>query len=168
MRTDLILFSVILAADRIIKVIIPKILDLHQSIKVIPGFFHITYMRNSGGAFGILGSWDSPYRRWFFILASLAALLLLYFLYRQAASTTSKHAKTAVILVASGAAGNLYDRVVNGEVVDFLDFFIGNLHWPAFNVADIAITMGAFLLAYIYLSEERSEVNHETDNSGAT
>jgi signal peptidase II len=167
MRIDIILFSVILAADRAIKIIVPALMDLHQSIPVIPGFFHITYVRNSGGAFGILGSWDSPYRRLFFILASVAALVLLYILYRQAALTTSRYAKTAVILIASGAAGNLYDRIATGEVVDFLDFYIGNSHWPAFNVADTAITTGAFLLGYIYL-RDRKETTSEMDRPGVS
>jgi signal peptidase II len=166
MRIDIFLFSIILAIDRIIKIIIPRVLDLHQSIPVIPGFFHITYVRNSGGAFGILGSWDSPYRRLFFILASVAALVLLCILYRQVALTLSRYARTAVVLIASGAAGNLYDRTTTGEVVDFLDFFIGSHHWPAFNVADTAITIGAFLLAYVYL-KERNELTHEVDRSGA-
>lgn len=166
MRIDIFFFSLILATDRIIKIIIPRLLDLHQSIPVIPGFFHITYVRNSGGAFGILGSWDSPYRRLFFILASVAALVLLYILYREAASTASRYAKTAVIFIASGAAGNLYDRIMTGEVVDFLDFFIGSHHWPAFNVADTAITTGALLLAYTYL-KDRNEITHEMDQSGA-
>lgn len=165
MRIDILLFTVILAADRTIKVIVPRYLDLYQSIPVIPGFFQITYVKNSGGAFGILGGWDSPYRRLFFIMASVTALVLLYILYRQAALTTSRHAKTAVILIASGAAGNLYDRSMTGEVVDFLDFFIGRHHWPAFNVADIAITTGAVLLAYIYL-RNRNEITHEMDQSG--
>ena len=167
MKIDIWLFSVILAVDRIIKVIIPRILDLHQSAAVIPGFFQITYVRNTGGAFGILGAWDSPYRRLFFILASVAALALLFILYRQAASTTSRYAKSAIVLIASGAAGNLYDRVVTGGVVDFLDFFIGNNHWPAFNVADIAITAGALLLAYIYLRDHK-EMTSEADQPGAS
>lgn len=166
MRIDLLLFSLILAGDRVVKIIIPHYLDLHQSVPVVPGFFDITYVRNSGGAFGILGSWDSPYRRLFFVLASITALVLLYILYRQAALTASRSARTAIILIASGAAGNLYDRAVAGEVVDFLDFFIGSHHWPAFNVADVAISTGAFLLAYVYL-RDRDEMPRGMDQAGA-
>jgi signal peptidase II len=167
MRIDILLFSVILAVDRLIKVILPRIMDLHQSIPVFPGFFHITFVKNSGGAFGILGSWESPYKRLFFILASVAALVLLFILYRQATLAASSYARTAVVLIASGAAGNLYDRIVTGEVVDFLDFFIGSHHWPAFNVADTAITTGAIFLAYVYLRDS-NELTPETDGSGAT
>jgi len=152
MRTDAILFSVILAADRIIKALVPRFMDLNQSIPVIPGFFQITFVKNTGGAFGILAGWDSPLRRGFFILASVAALLLLFFLYRQAVRSPSKPLQTALVLIAGGALGNLYDRFTTGEVVDFLDFFIGRLHWPAFNVADSAIFVGAVFLIYLHLT----------------
>lgn len=167
MRTDVLLFTVILAADRIIKVIIPRLMDLYQSIPVIPGFFHITYVKNSGGAFGILAGWTSPLRRFFFILASIVALGLLYYLYRQAIRATSRYLRLAIVLVAAGAAGNLYDRATTGEVVDFLDFFFGRYHWPAFNVADSAITIGALLLGYLYLTGSTDEpVEH--GESGAS
>jgi signal peptidase II len=99
MRFDFLLFSLVLAADRIFKIVIPSHLDLHRSLPVIPGFFQITYVRNSGGAFGILGSWDSPYRRLFFVLASIAALVLLFILYRQVARSGSRFATYAVILL---------------------------------------------------------------------
>ena len=157
MRTDVLLFTVILATDRIIKAIIPRLMDLYQSIPVIPGFFHITHVKNSGGAFGILADWTSPLRRFFFILASIVALGLLYYLYRQAIRATSRYLRLAIVLVAAGAVGNLYDRATTGEVVDFLDFFVGRYHWPAFNVADFAITIGALLLGYLYLTGSTDE-----------
>jgi len=152
MRVDAIIFSLTLVADRVIKILIPRLMDLHQSIPVIPGFFHLTYVRNTGGAFGILAGWDSPFRRYFFIFASIAALMMLYYLYRQASAGSSRYLRLSVVLIASGAVGNLYDRIVTGEVVDFLDFFIGRHHWPAFNLADTAITTGALLLGYLYLT----------------
>ena len=152
MRTDALWFSVIVAADRIIKALVPRFMDLHQSIPVIPSFFQITYVKNTGGAFGILAGWDSPLRQAFFIFASIAALALLYFLYRQAVRNASKPLRLALVLIAGGAMGNLYDRSVTGEVVDFLDFFIGRYHWPAFNLADSAIFIGAVFLTYLYMT----------------
>ena len=80
MIRDTVLFTVILTADRVTKMIVPRFMDLHQSIPVIPDLFNLTYVRNTGGAFGILASWNSPMRRGFFIVASLAAIVLLWFL----------------------------------------------------------------------------------------
>lgn len=143
---DLSLFLLILTADRITKVIVPYYMDLHQSIPVIPSFFNLTYVRNAGGAFGILSSWESPARRLFFIGASLCAIILLGYLYKQARSDQSPVLRLSLVSIGAGAFGNLYDRAVTGQVVDFLDFFAGPYHWPAFNVADSAITVGAAVL----------------------
>jgi signal peptidase II len=152
MKADALWFWAIVAADRIFKALIPRLLELHQSITVIPGFFQITYVKNTGGAFGILAGWDSPIRRGFFIFASIAALALLFFLYRQAVTSASTPLRFALILIAAGAMGNLYDRCITGEVVDFLDFFVGRHHYPAFNLADSAITIGAVFMAFLYLT----------------
>ena len=81
MIRDAIIFTAVITADRITKMIVPHFMDLHQSIPVIPNLFNFTYVMNTGGAFGILASWDSPMRRGFFIIASLAAIVLLWFLY---------------------------------------------------------------------------------------
>jgi len=155
MRADLLLLAFILGMDRAVKALIPRFLEIHESIPVIPGFFRITYLKNTGGAFGILSGWDSPLRQAFFILASATALGLLFFLYRQAARDNLRYLRLSFVLIAGGALGNLYDRVATGQVVDFLDFFIGRHHWPAFNVADMAISAGAVLLAWFYLTEHR-------------
>ena len=149
---DISLFSFIVAADRITKVMVPRFLELHGSVPVISGLFDITYARTSGGAFGLLSAWDSPLRRGFFIFASIAALVLLLFLYRQAARSSSRSLRLALVAIGGGAFGNLYDRAFTGEVVDFLDFYLGSWHWPAFNVADIAISTGAVILGYLYLT----------------
>jgi signal peptidase II len=152
MRTDAFWFFGIIVADRITKVLVPRLMDIHQSIPVIPGFFQFTFVKNTGGAFGILAGWDSPLRRGFFIIASLGALFLLYFLYRQMVRDGSKSMRVSLVFIAAGALGNLYDRFTTGEVVDFLDIFIGRHHWPAFNLADSAISIGAVLLIYLYLT----------------
>ena len=152
MRFDLPILLVILATDRITKIIVPRLMDLHQSVPVVPGFFHITYVRNTGAAFGILSGWNSPYRRLFFILASIAAIALLFFLYRQAAAGSSRYLRLSIVLIAAGALGNLYDRAITGHVVDFFDLFAGSYHWPAFNVADSSITVGVLVLGYLYLT----------------
>jgi signal peptidase II len=162
MRADLLTLLLILTADRITKVIVPLLMDLHQSIPVIPGFFHITYVRNTGVAFGILAGWESPLKRGFFILASVVALILLWILYKQAVSSSLRSLRLALVLITAGAVGNLFDRAMTGEVVDFLDFFIGRHHWPAFNAADSAITVGAVFLAFLYLTG-RAELQRDQE-----
>ncbi|HDL53073.1 MAG TPA: signal peptidase II [Proteobacteria bacterium] len=128
-----------------------NLMDLYQSTPVIPSFFHLTYVRNTGGAFSIMAGWDSPLRRAFFIVVSLCALFLLFYLYRQARRSASIQVRLAITAIAAGAVGNLYDRAVTGKVVDFLDVFVGPYHWPAFNVADSAITIGAISMGILFL-----------------
>lgn len=163
MIRDTVLFVVVIVADRVTKMIVPLFMELHQSIPVIPDLFNFTYVRNTGGAFGILASWDSPLRRGFFIVASIGAVVLLGFLYRQAVAGSSRLLRLSLVLIGGGAVGNLYDRAVSGEVVDFLDFYLGSYHWPAFNVADSAITCGALLLAYLFFTGEASVLEGRQD-----
>lgn len=158
MKLDISLFSLIVAADRFTKALIPRFLELHESVPVISGFFDIIYARNSGGAFGLLSTWDSPLKRGFFIVASIAALAMLGYLYRQATKSSFRSLRLALVAIGGGAFGNLYDRALTGEVVDFLDFYIGSWHWPAFNVADIAISTGAVILGYLYLTGRAEEI----------
>jgi len=163
MIRDAIIFITVIAGDRITKAVVPHFMDLHQSIPVIPNLFNFTYVKNTGGAFGILASWDSPVRRGFFILASLAAIVLLLFLYRQAAAGSSRLLRISLALIGGGAFGNLYDRAISGEVVDFLDFYIGSYHYPAFNIADSGISVGAVILAYLYFKGEADIFNGGRD-----
>ena len=149
---DLFLFILILTADRVTKVLVPHFMDLYESIPVIPSFIHLTYVRNTGGAFGILSGWDSPLRRIFFIVASLGALTLLLYLYRQTVRSGSRALRLSLTAIGAGAMGNLYDRIFSGGVVDFIDIFVGPYHWPSFNVADSAISVGAVTLLFLYMT----------------
>ncbi|TNF46377.1 signal peptidase II [bacterium] len=156
---DLFLFILILTADRVTKVLIPHFMDLYESIPVIPSFLHLTYVRNTGGAFGILAGWDSPLRRVFFIAASFGALMLLLHLYRHAVRSGSRPVRLSITAIGAGALGNLYDRVFSGGVVDFIDVFAGPYHWPSFNIADSAISVGAVALLYLYLTGHIDDSN---------
>ncbi len=121
--------------------------SLHESLPVIPGFFDLTYVRNPGAAFGFLAQASPAFRSFFFsAVAVVAVFLILYFIIRHKEGTLLQTA--ALSLISGGALGNLLDRVRFGEVVDFLDFYVGSYHWPAFNVADSAISAGACLLLY--------------------
>ena len=108
MIRDAFVFTAVITADRITKALVPHFMDLHQSIPVIPNLFNFTYVRNTGGAFGILATWDNPMRRAFFIIASIAAIILLWVLYRQAASGTSRLLRLSLVFI--GYVGNYLSR----------------------------------------------------------
>jgi signal peptidase II len=148
----LIVSAVLLALDQATKLYIDSRFALYESVTVIEHFFNITYVRNKGAAFGILS--DSAIRVPFFItVATLAAVGILWYL-RQLRE--DQHLlQTALTLVFAGAIGNLIDRVRLGEVIDFLDVHWYQYHWPAFNVADSAITVGVGLLLLDLWFEER-------------
>ena len=132
-------------ADQVIKRIVHKTFDLGDSVAVIPGFFNLVYLRNSGGAFSILDGLPPLWGRLFFICATVAALAFVFYLYR---SHTSGNlwGRAGMILVFGGGLGNLVDRVAYGEVIDYLLFYYGQYHWPAFNLADSGITVGVGLM----------------------
>jgi signal peptidase II len=126
---------IILVLDQASKFEICRLMELHESIPVIPGIFHITYILNKGAAFGILEN-----QRWFFLAVAIL-LFVLYFIFREKIPQ-HKLVQIGVGLLLGGAMGNALDRFLNGSVVDFFDFRI----WPVFNVADIGIVVGVGLL----------------------
>jgi signal peptidase II len=145
----LILFVV--SADQLTKLWIMKTLPLYGKRILIPGFFNLVHFTNTGAAFGLLAGEHALWRQVFFIVVALVALVAIFFAYREVKA--KKFVFTvAVGLIAGGALGNLVDRVRFGAVVDFLDFHMKNYHWPAFNVADSAISVGVglFLVASLF------------------
>jgi len=142
--------------DQASKAHIMQTMRLHESIPVIPNLFSLTYIRNPGAAFGILASSSNGFRLLFFGFTSLFALALLgtiFFRLRQ--DDWVGHLSIAGIL--GGAIGNLLDRLRYGEVIDFLDFYLEGYHWPAFNVADAAISVGVFFLIFHFAVEKSGE-----------
>jgi signal peptidase II len=140
--------------DQATKLQIMQTMRLYESIPIIPDFFSLTYIRNPGAAFGLLASSSAWFRMVFFGLASLFALILLgtiFFRLRH----DDRIGQFSVAAILGGAIGNLLDRLRYGEVVDFLDVYIGAYHWPAFNVADTAISVGVFFLFIHYLLERK-------------
>ncbi len=146
----------VLALDQITKLLIATRFPLHETQPLISGFFNLVHVRNKGMAFGIM---NRPGAEWGFIIllgATLGAVaLLLFWFYRLKAE--DKGMMLPLSLILGGAIGNLIDRVRLGEVVDFLDFYVGPYHWPAFNVADSAITVGTLWLAVILLFHSGSK-----------
>jgi len=145
---------VVLVSDQFTKYLVDSHFRLYESVTIVENFFHLTYVRNKGAAFGMLA--DSAIRIPFFITVSvLAALGILW--YFNHARHLQKLAIIALSLIFSGAVGNLIDRIRFGEVIDFLDIHWYEHHWPAFNVADSAITVGVALLLLDVWREERQK-----------
>ncbi len=133
--------GVVIIADQVTKFIILRDVGLHTTIPVIPGWFQITHVQNPGGAFGFLADQSALVRGILFLAVSTVAVGLVVWFYHKT-PPTHRWLAAGFALICGGAIGNLIDRVRIGRVVDFLDFYVGRWHWPAFNVADSAITIG--------------------------
>lgn len=135
----------IVCLDQVSKIIVLKSLRIYESVPVIKGFFNLVHVRNRGMAFGLMNRPDMDFGFWILVSATiLAIVLLLFWFYRMA--DESNWTTFGLSLILGGALGNLIDRVRLHEVIDFLDVYVGSYHWPAFNVADAAITVGAFMV----------------------
>jgi signal peptidase II len=133
--------AAIVVVDQVTKAVVDRTMPLHHSIPIIDGFFNLTYIRNTGAAFGIFSGSHEVFRLPFLIgVAILAIGFILMMLKRLRDGETGLTLALAFIL--GGAAGNLIDRILYGEVIDFLDVYWSHYHWPAFNVADSCITIG--------------------------
>ena len=148
--------GLIVSADQITKALILKYLPLHKSVPVIAGIFDITHVLNPGGAFGLMANMSVVVRTVILLfISSLAVGLIFYFYIKTPRGYGFLAAGFALIF--GGAIGNLIDRVRMGMVVDFLDFYIGPHHWPAFNIADSAITVGIFIFIFHLLFKKMPE-----------
>lgn len=131
-------------ADQITKAWVLLSIPPYTEIPVLKGFFSLVHVRNRGAAFGFLNRDDIAWQFWLFLGASILAAGVIITLAKH--SRANEYAFFASLgLILGGAVGNLIDRIRYREVIDFLDFYIGSYHWPAFNVADIAICCGAAL-----------------------
>lgn len=146
---------VALALDQFTKQWVIRVFDLYESVQVLP-FFNLTYVRNYGAAFSFLsdaGGWQ----RWFFTLIALVVSLVLLWWLKQS-KKQEVLLPVAYALILSGAIGNVADRLIYGYVIDFLDFYYQQWHYPAFNIADSAIFIGAALLIYdAFGNKEKSQ-----------
>jgi signal peptidase II len=152
-RTLAIITAIIMVLDQATKLYVDANFRLHETVPVVRGFFHLTYVRNKGAAFGILA--DNAVRIPFFITVSIIAMIGILWYVRRIRDD-QKLTLFSLSLIFSGAFGNLVDRIRLGEVIDFLDVFWQRHHWPAFNVADSAITVGVVLLFIDMWREERN------------
>jgi signal peptidase II len=155
----LIVFCILLPLDQGTKFFIEHSFSLHQSTVVIPGFFAITHVQNTGAAFGLLAG--LPVAATIFVIISLIALAFILVCFRWI-KEGEMWTPLCLSLVLTGAVGNLIDRFRLGSVIDFLDFHYHGWHWPAFNVADASITIGVILLAIKILWGEKKVSKEET------
>ncbi len=152
--------AAVVIGDQLTKLWIMATFLPHGQEEIIPGFFNLVYVTNTGAAFGFLAGSKSWLRQVFFVAVAVVALVVIFFAYGH----LKRQGKIFVYglgLIAGGAVGNLIDRLRFGSVVDFLDFYLGSYHWPAFNVADSAISIGVgmFLLGTLLQHRQQGEDN---------
>ena len=158
----------IVILDRLAKLAVESKIPLHDGIQIIPGFFRLTHLENRGAAFGLFADSPSPWTIGTLVLFSVVALVVVStLLWKNSHKVSTTGVGLALIL--GGAIGNLWDRLTAGHVTDFLLFYVGRYQWPAFNVADSAIVVGACLLVYeiVFVKEQvtgdRSQVTGAGD-----
>jgi len=145
LRRLIIITSLTLLVDQVSKYFVAKRMVVGQSISLIDGYLRLTYIRNPGAAFGLLSSSSESFRVPFFLSISFLAIAMVLIFYLRSARDNPL-LQVGLSLVLGGAAGNLVDRFRFHEVVDFIDLYFRQYHWPAFNVADSAISIGVAIL----------------------
>ena len=135
----------IVVLDQIVKVIVRREIALNESITVIPGFFDLTRVHNTGTAFGFMNATDFPFKTVILACVAIGALAALA-MYAATLPANQWLARIGLALILGGAAGNLIDRITEGYVVDFVDLYWSGWHFWAFNVADASITVGVALM----------------------
>ena len=156
MRLYFIILLALLGLDQLSKLLVVASLDLYEVRPLVPGFFNLVHVTNKGAAFSMFASVDSPLRHYFFVAVNSAAFLGLTI---AAWKMSAQHLlyRVSFAMIAAGALGNLIDRLRFGAVIDFLDFYVGTYHWPAFNVADSAICVGVVVLLVMNIMEMKNE-----------
>ncbi len=156
--------ALVMALDQLSKWWVMVTVPVHRPVVVIPGFFDLINIRNRGAAFGFLNRSDIEWQFWLFLAATTVAAWAIIALARSVGDEPWLFA--ALGLVLGGALGNLADRLRFRAVVDFLDFHVGDWHWPAFNVADTAICLGAFLACLVLWRKPPAPAAADTQTSG--
>src|SRR5439155_23658578 len=146
-RLHLLIALAVLLLDRFTKRLVAKEISLHDSLTVIKRVFYITHVENRGAAFGLFNDSPSEWKIALLVMFSIVALAIVSALLWRSSHTMTATA-VGLSLILGGALGNLWDRLLSGKVVDFLLVYIGSYQWPAFNVADSAIVVGAGLLVF--------------------
>jgi signal peptidase II len=139
--------AAVIVLDQITKSAITSRFAMHEAYPIINGFFNLVYVMNPGAAFGFLANMSGTFRYVFFTgITVVVILLIIYYIVKS--KPQNMLMVISLTLIFAGAVGNLIDRIRFGAVVDFLDVYVGTAHWPAFNVADSAISVGAVLMIW--------------------
>ncbi len=157
-RLQIIVATTVVLLDQLVKAMVRSRLALHDSVTVIPGFFDLTRVHNTGAAYGFLNGVDFPFKTALLACVATAALVGLG-IYAASLDRTQLLTRAGLTLVIGGAAGNLIDRISAGYVLDFIDLYRGGWHFWAFNVADSAITIGVVLMILELLGLRRTRVS---------
>lgn len=145
---------IIVVLDQFSKYLASSLLPLHESMTLIP-FLNLTLAHNTGAAFSFLSS-ASGWQRWFFVVLAITVSVVIVVMLKRLPATEQRQA-LALSLILGGALGNVWDRIQLGYVIDFIDVYYAEWHWPVFNVADSAITVGAALLVYDMFASHRHD-----------
>lgn len=154
-QTVCLIVGAIVLLDQITKWLVVRTLAVHESVPVFESFFHLTHERNTGAAFSLFAQAPASFRQPFFLVMTLVAVAALSLFLRKVESS-DKLTIVAVAGILGGAIGNFIDRIVYGEVTDFLLVHWQGYYWPAFNVADSCITVGVALLLWASFRDSRS------------
>lgn len=157
-KIQILIAAAVVLLDQFVKAMVRSRLELHDSITVIPGFFDLTRVHNTGAAYGFLNGVDFPFKTALLACVATAALIGLA-VYAASLDRTQRLTRAGLTLVIGGAAGNLIDRLSAGYVLDFVDLYRGDWHFWAFNVADSAITIGVVLMILELLGLGRRRVS---------
>ncbi len=157
-----VVFIFAIVSDQFSKFAVDSTFNLYDSRVVLGDYLRLTYIRNSGAAFGI--SFGSS--KVMFTVTVLVVILLVYLYLKGTLRPEHIIGKIAVIMVLGGAIGNLIDRIRMGEVIDFIDMGIGNHRWPIYNFADIYVTIGMFILFFIYTVQKDDSEEPLTQTPG--
>ena len=153
-----VILGIAISVDQLSKQWILGSFYLYESREIIPPFFNLVYVTNSGAAFSMFADVDSPWRHFFFLGVGTLAIVGLTVAWYRLKRENNLYG-IALGLISGGAAGNVIDRIRHGSVVDFLDFHFRGYHWPAFNIADSAICVGVGLFLIINIIEVRKTAN---------
>ncbi len=161
----IIIAGLVVGLDQFTKLLILKNIPLYKTIPIIPGFLNLTHFQNPGVAFGLFAGSSSNLQQILLITAALFAISLILYFYLKT-SYKLRLMMGGFSLILGGAVGNLIDRFRMNRVVDFIDVYAGNFHWPAFNIADSAISIGMAIFFYYIVFKRPEKYYNDHDKTG--
>jgi signal peptidase II len=147
----------VLALDQLAKFWVTRSLHLHESVALLPGTLHFTYIQNPGVAFGFMSGMETVVRIPFFVAITIAAGSIIW-AYQRLLPQEKRLTRVALGFILGGALGNFIDRVLYGKVIDFIDMRYQGFHWYVFNVADACICVGLLFLLFDFIKDSRAKV----------